>query len=114
MDGDYIHTTLCLEIVKERGFISYPQGTPPLSINMKGYKAFHIYKYIITHSGLEYPPIDISRWLGIFQRQWRKLRWIRRHGLQWIRMRELGYVRSFPRSYILEPQVSPDVASAAL
>lgn len=113
MDSDYIHTIRCLEIIKERGFISYPQGTPPLSINMKGYKAFHIYKYVIINSGLEYPPIDIGRWIGFFQRQWRKLRWIRRRGLQWIRMRELGAVRSSPRSYILEPRVSPDAFSVA-
>lgn len=94
-----IHTTLWIEIIRDRGFIAYPEGTPPLSINMKGYKAFHIYKYAVTNAGVAYPPVDITRWIAVFQQEWRRRRWIRRRGLQWIRGRELGFLRNLPQFY---------------
>jgi hypothetical protein len=103
MVSDYIHQTRWIEIIKGRGFIAYPEGTPPLSINMNGYKAFHIYKYTITDSGTEYPPVEITRWISVFQQEWRRRTWVRRRGLHWIRRRELGGpYQNPPQSYKLE------------
>ena len=90
MTAEPIHQTIWIEIERERGFMAYPEGTPPLSINMKGYKAVHIYKYAVTNSGVAYPPVELTRWIAVFQQEWRKRRWVRRQGLRWIRSRELG------------------------
>ena len=112
---DYIHKTLWIEIIKERGFVAYPEGTPPLSINMKGYKAFHIYKYTISESGLEYPPVEITRWIAVFQEEWRRRRWVRLRGAQWVRTRELGLgLRAPPQSYRLERRPSHSASSASV
>jgi hypothetical protein len=112
---DYIHQTRWIEIIKERGFVAYPEGTPPLSINMKGYKAFHIYKYTIGESGVEYPPVEITRWISVFQQEWRRRAWARRRGLQWIRRRELGgSYQNPPQSYKLERRPSRSASSASV
>ena len=112
---DYIHQTRWIEIIKERGFIAYPEGTPPLSINMKGYKAFHIYKFTIGESGVEYPPVEITRWIAVFQGEWRRRRWVRRCGARWVRTRELGFgLRDPPQSYRLERRPSRSSSSASV
>jgi len=108
-----IHQTLWLEVERGRGFMAYPEGTPPLSINMKGYKAVHIYKYFVTSAGVTYPPVEITRWIAVFQQEWRKRRWVRHLALNWIRSRELGLQRrSLPQSYKLE-QPHPSFSGSA-
>ena len=99
MGTTHIHTSLWIEIIRDRGFVAYPEGTPPLSINMKAYKTFHIYKYAVTNAGVAYPPVNITRWIAVFQQAWRQRHWIRRRGLHWIRARELGPLRNLPQFY---------------
>ena len=103
MVSDYIHEMRWIEITRERCFVAYPEGTPPLSINMNDYKAVHIYKYAVTNAGVAYPPVELTRWIAVFQQEWRRRRWLQRRGLEWIRRRELGSVHPGPpQSYRLE------------